>query len=25
MACLESRAWDEAPALDVATKLRAMW
>jgi DNA helicase-2/ATP-dependent DNA helicase PcrA len=25
MACLESRAWDEKPALDVATKLRAMW
>jgi DNA helicase-2/ATP-dependent DNA helicase PcrA len=25
MACLEPRAWDEKPALDVATKLRAMW
>ena len=25
MSCLESRAWDEQPALDVATKLRAMW
>jgi DNA helicase-2/ATP-dependent DNA helicase PcrA len=25
MACLEPRAWDEIPALDVATKLRAMW
>jgi DNA helicase-2/ATP-dependent DNA helicase PcrA len=25
MACLESRTWDEKPALDVATKLRAMW
>ena len=25
MACLEERVWDEIPALDVATKLRAMW
>ena len=25
MSCLESRAWDEQPALDLATKLRAMW
>ncbi len=25
MACLEQRAWEEMPALDVATKLRAMW
>jgi len=25
MACLEPRAWDERPAVDVATKLRAMW
>jgi DNA helicase-2/ATP-dependent DNA helicase PcrA len=25
MACLEERAWDETPVLDVATKLRAMW
>ena len=25
MACLEPRAWDEIPAVDVATKLRAMW
>jgi DNA helicase-2/ATP-dependent DNA helicase PcrA len=25
MACLEPCAWDEIPAVDVATKLRAMW
>jgi len=25
MACLEPRTWDEIPAVDVATKLRAMW
>jgi DNA helicase-2/ATP-dependent DNA helicase PcrA len=25
MACLEARAWDETPPVDVATKLRAMW
>ncbi|TMG75896.1 MAG: ATP-dependent helicase, partial [Betaproteobacteria bacterium] len=25
MACLEPRAWDEIAAVDVATKLRAMW
>src|SRR5438874_234769 len=25
MACLEERVWDEIPALDVASKLRAMW
>jgi DNA helicase-2/ATP-dependent DNA helicase PcrA len=25
LACLEPRAWDEKPPLDVATKLRAMW
>jgi DNA helicase-2/ATP-dependent DNA helicase PcrA len=25
MACLDERAWDAEPALDVGTKLRAMW
>src|SRR5207253_3565264 len=25
MACLEERAWDENPPLDVGAKLRAMW
>jgi DNA helicase-2/ATP-dependent DNA helicase PcrA len=25
MACLEQRVWDEIPAVDVASKLRAMW
>ena len=25
MACLEERVWDEIPAVDVGTKLRAMW
>ncbi|MFN2646070.1 MAG: ATP-dependent helicase [Burkholderiales bacterium] len=25
MACLEPRAWDETPAIDVANKLRSMW
>jgi DNA helicase-2/ATP-dependent DNA helicase PcrA len=25
MACLEERVWDEIPAVDVASKLRAMW
>jgi DNA helicase-2/ATP-dependent DNA helicase PcrA len=25
MACLEERAWDAEPALDMGTKLRAMW
>ena len=25
MACLEERVWDEIPAVDVGSKLRAMW
>jgi len=25
MACLDERVWDEKPAVEVASKLRAMW